>query len=87
MWVCSDYMYHCYGIMVLTRITADYRHKAVENAIRQTKEETISQGIEMEFRMPTAGIATVFQEILDDYNQDEGGVKPSMVEKHRMSES
>lgn len=31
----------------------------------------------MEFRMPTAGIATVFQEILDDYTQYEGGVKPS----------
>lgn len=61
------------AIMVLTRITADYRHKAVENAIRQTKEETISQGTEMEFRMPTAGIATVFQEILDDYTQYEGG--------------
>lgn len=56
-------------VTVIIRLNADYRHHAQEKEIKQTKEETISSSIKKEFRMPTAGIATVFQEMFDDYFQ------------------
>lgn len=53
-------------VTAISRMKADYRYQTLEAEIRQTKEENISQNIEKEFKMPTAGIASVFQEIFDD---------------------
>ena len=55
-------------IMVIIRLNADYRHQELGGEIKQTKEEVITQDIKKKFKMPTAGIATVFQEMLENYS-------------------
>jgi sortase B len=71
-------------VTVIVRLNADYRHHAQEKEIKQTKEENISQNLEKKFRMPTAGIATVFQEILEDCSQyaDTDGNEISMLPEY-----
>ena len=71
-------------VTVIIRLNADYRHHAQEKALKQTMEDNISQNLEKEFRMPTAGIATVFQEMLEDYSQyaDVDGTEISMLPEY-----
>lgn len=71
-------------VTVIIRLNADYRHHAQEKEIKQTKEETIAQDIEKEFRMPTAGIATVFQEMLENYSlyADTNGAEIMMLPEY-----
>ena len=71
-------------VTVIIRLNADYRHHAQEKALKQTMEDNISQNLEKEFRMPTAGIATVFQEMLEDYSQyaDVHGTEISMLPEY-----
>ena len=71
-------------VTIIIRLNADYRHHAQEKALKQTMEDNISQNLEKEFRMPTAGIATVFQEMLEDYSQyaDVDGTEISMLPEY-----